>query len=34
MRELDMEPSFHLQVAYMASWMEAPGKAPHYAEGM
>jgi hypothetical protein len=29
-----MEPSFHLQVAYKASWMEIPGNAPQYAEGM
>jgi hypothetical protein len=34
MRELDMEPSFHLQVAYKANWMEIPGNAPQYAEGM
>jgi hypothetical protein len=34
MRELDMEPSFHLQVAYKAGWMEIPGNAPQYAEGM
>ena len=33
MRELDMEPAFHLQVAYKADWMEIGGNAPQYAEG-
>jgi hypothetical protein len=28
-----MEPSFHLQVAYKADWMEIPGNAPQFAEG-
>ena len=32
MRELDMEPSFHLQVAYKAPWHEIGGDAPQFAE--
>jgi hypothetical protein len=32
MRELDLEPSFHLQVAYKAPWHEIGGNAPQYAE--
>jgi hypothetical protein len=32
MRELDLEPSFHLQVAYKANWHEIGGGAPQYAE--
>ena len=32
MRELDLEPAFHLQVAYKASWHEIGDGAPQYAE--
>ena len=32
MRELDLEPSFHLQVAYKPSWHVIGGDAPQYAE--
>jgi hypothetical protein len=32
MRELDLEPSFHLQVAYKADWHEIGGEAPQFAE--
>jgi hypothetical protein len=32
MRELDMEPSFHLQVAYKAPWETIGDQAPQYAE--
>jgi len=32
MRDLDMEPSFHLQVAYKAPWEVIGGDAPQYAE--
>jgi hypothetical protein len=32
MRELDMEPSFHLQVAYKAPWETIGDSAPQYAE--
>jgi len=32
MRELDLEPSFHLQVAFKAPWHEIGGNAPQYAE--
>ena len=32
MRELDLEPSFHLQVAYKADWHEIGDDAPQYAE--
>jgi hypothetical protein len=32
MRELDMEPSFHLQVAFKPSWHEIGGNAPQFAE--
>ena len=32
MRDLDMSPSFHLQVAYKASWHEIGDEAPQYAE--
>lgn len=32
MRELDLEPSFHLQVAYKANWHEIGDGAPRYAE--
>ena len=32
MRDLDLEPSFHLQVAYKAPWHEIGGNAPQYAE--
>jgi len=32
MRELDMEPSFHLQVAYKAPWEVIGGDAPQFAE--
>ena len=32
MRELDLEPSFHLQVAYKAPWHEIGGDAPQFAE--
>jgi hypothetical protein len=32
MRELDLQPAFHLQVAYKAPWMEIGGDAPQYAE--
>jgi hypothetical protein len=33
MRELDLEPTFHLQVAYKAGWHEIGDAAPQYAEG-
>jgi len=33
MRELDMKPAFHLQVAYKAPWEEIGDAAPQYAEG-
>ena len=32
MRELDLDPSFHLQVAYKASWHDIGGDAPQFAE--
>ena len=32
MRELALEPSFHLQVAYKADWHEIGGDAPQFAE--
>jgi hypothetical protein len=32
MRELDLEPSFHLQVAYKADWHTIGGDAPQFAE--
>ena len=32
MRELDIDPSFHLQVAYKASWEQIGDDAPQYAE--
>jgi hypothetical protein len=32
MRDLDMEPAFHLQVAYKAPWHEIGGAAPQFAE--
>lgn len=32
MRDLDLEPSFHLQVAYKASWHQIGDDAPQYAE--
>ena len=32
MRELDLEPSFHLQVAYKAGWHQIGDSAPQYAE--
>jgi hypothetical protein len=32
MRELDMKPAFHLQVAYKAPWHEIGGDAPQYDE--
>ena len=32
MRELALEPSFHLQVAYKAPWHEIGDDAPQYAE--
>jgi len=32
MRELDLQPSFHLQVAYKASWETIGDEAPQYAE--
>ena len=32
MRELDMEPTFHLQVAYKAPWEAIGDDAPQYAE--
>ena len=32
MRELDLEPSFHLLVAYKAAWNEISGDAPQFAE--
>ena len=32
MRDLDLDPSFHLQVAYKASWHEIGGDAPQFAE--
>jgi hypothetical protein len=32
MRELDLQPSFHLQVAYKAAWEEIGDDAPQYAE--
>ena len=31
-RDLDMDPSFHLQVAYKASWHQIGDGAPQYAE--
>lgn len=33
MRELDMEPQFHLQVAYKANWETIGDQAPQFAEG-
>ena len=33
MRELDMEPSFHLQVAYKANWHQIGDGATQFAEG-
>lgn len=33
MRELDLEPAFHMQVAYKASWDQIGGNAPQYPEG-
>ena len=32
MRDLDLDPSFHLQVAYKAGWHEIGGDAPQFAE--
>jgi hypothetical protein len=32
MRELDLEPSFHLQVAFKAPWHEIGGNAPQFDE--
>lgn len=32
MRELDLEPAFHLQVAYKAAWERIGDDAPQYAE--
>jgi hypothetical protein len=32
MQELDMEPSFHQQVAYKASWHQIGDNAPQYDE--
>jgi hypothetical protein len=32
MRDLELDPSFHLQVAYKASWHEIGGDAPQFAE--
>ena len=32
MRELDLQPSFHLQVAYKAAWETIGDNAPQYAE--
>jgi hypothetical protein len=32
MRDLDLDPSFHLQVAYKANWHEIGGDAPQFAE--
>ena len=32
MRDLDLEPSFHLQVAYKADWDQIGGDAPQFAE--
>jgi hypothetical protein len=32
MRELDLEPSFHLQVANKANWHEIGDDAPQFAE--
>jgi hypothetical protein len=32
MRELDLEPSFHLQVAYKATWEAIGDNAPQFAE--
>ena len=32
MQDLELDPSFHLQVAYKASWHEIGGDAPQYAE--
>src|SRR3954465_6925685 len=32
MRDLDLEPSFHLQVAYKPTWHEIGGDAPQFAE--
>ena len=32
MRDLALDPSFHLQVAYKASWHEIGGDAPQFAE--
>ena len=31
MRDLDLEPSFHLQVAYKANWHEIGDDAPQFA---
>jgi hypothetical protein len=32
MRDLDLDPSFHMQVAYKASWDQIGGDAPQFAE--
>jgi hypothetical protein len=32
MRELDLEPAFHLQVAYKADWEQIGDSAPQFAE--
>ncbi len=32
MRDLDLEPSFHMQVAYKADWDQIGGDAPQFAE--
>jgi hypothetical protein len=32
MRDLELDPSFHLQVAYKASWHDIGGDAPQFAE--
>ena len=32
MREVDLEPSFHLQVAYKAGWETIGDDAPQFAE--
>ena len=32
MRDLELEPSFHIQVAYKADWDQIGGDAPQFAE--
>ena len=34
MRDLDMDPAFHLQVAYKASWHQIGDEAPQFAENL